>query len=49
MKMRKIYEYQVVRYFPNELSEEFINVGIMLDGTEKRERIISEVEVQIET
>ncbi len=46
MKMRKMYEYQVVRYFPNELSEEFINVGIMLNGAENRERIISEVEAQ---
>lgn len=46
MRMRKMYEYQVVRYFPNELSEEFINVGIMLDSAEKRERIISEVEAQ---
>lgn len=46
MRMRKIYEYQVIRYFPNELSEEFINVGIMLNGTENRERIISEIQAQ---
>ena len=44
--MRKMYEYQVVRYFPNELSEEFINVGIIFNGTENRERIISEVEAR---
>jgi hypothetical protein len=41
-----MYEYQVIRYFENELSEEFINVGIMLNGTENRERIISEIEAQ---
>jgi len=44
--MRKMYEYQVVRYLPNELSDEFINVGIMLNGTENREKIISEIEAQ---
>ncbi len=44
--MRKIYEYQVVRYFPNELSDEFINVGVMLNGTSNRERIISETEAK---
>ena len=46
MQMRKIYEYQVVRYFPNELSDEFINVGIMLNGSNPRERIISEMEAK---
>jgi len=44
--MRKIYEYQVVRYFPNELSDEFINVGIMLNGDTPKERIISELEAK---
>ncbi|MCH9741070.1 MAG: DUF3037 domain-containing protein, partial [Epsilonproteobacteria bacterium] len=44
--MRKMYEYQVIRYVPNELSEEFINVGIMLNATKNRERIISETEAQ---
>ena len=44
--MRKIYEYQVVRYFPNELSDEFINIGVMLNGTNPKERIISELEAK---
>ena len=44
--MRKIYEYQVVRYFPNELSDEFINVGVMLNGEVQKERIISETEAK---
>lgn len=44
--MRKIYEYQVVRYFPNELSDEFINVGVMLNGNSNRERIISDIEAK---
>ena len=42
--MRKIHEYQVIRYFPNELSDEFVNVGVMLNTTVKKERIISKVE-----
>jgi len=46
MQMRKIYEYQVVRYFPNELSDEFINVGVMLNGAVQKERIISETEAK---
>ena len=46
MQMRKIYEYQVVRYFPNELSDEFINVGVMLNGSVQKERIISETEAK---
>jgi hypothetical protein len=46
MQMRKIYEYQVVRYFPNELSDEFINVGVMLNGAVQKERIISEDEAK---
>lgn len=46
MQMRKIHEYQVVRYFPNELSDEFINVGVMLNGDTKKERIISETEAK---
>ena len=44
--MRKIYEYQVVRYFPNELSDEFINVGIILNSSTPKERIISEIEAK---
>ncbi len=44
--MRKIYEYQVIRYFPNELSDEFINVGVMLNGEVQKERIISETEAK---
>ena len=44
--MRKIYEYQVVRYFPNELSDEFINVGVMLNSGVPKERIISETEAK---
>ncbi|MEA2050084.1 MAG: DUF3037 domain-containing protein [Campylobacterota bacterium] len=33
--MRKLYNYQVVRYFPNINSDEFFNVGIHLANDEK--------------
>lgn len=33
--MRKLYNYQVVRYFPNINSDEFFNVGIHLASEEK--------------
>ena len=33
--MRKLYNYQVIRYFPNINSDEFFNVGIHLASDEK--------------
>lgn len=33
--MRKLYNYQVIRYFPNVNSDEFFNVGIHLANDEK--------------
>jgi len=33
--MRKLYNYQVVRYFPNENSDEFFNVGIHIANDSK--------------
>jgi len=44
--MRKMYEYKVVRYFPNALSGEFINIGVMLDGTKQLERVVTETEAK---
>jgi len=44
--MRKIYEYKVIRYFPNSFSDEFINIGVMLDGTNQKERILNESEAK---
>lgn len=40
--MRKLYDYQVVRYFPDSLTDEFINIGIMLNSDLPIERIIEE-------
>jgi hypothetical protein len=33
--MRKLYNYQIIRYFPNINSDEFFNVGIHLANDEK--------------
>lgn len=44
--MRQIYDYKVVRYFPNSFSDEFVNIGVMLDGSHQKERIISETEAK---
>lgn len=44
--MRKIHDYQVVRYFPNTLTDEFINIGIMLNGDASIERILEASEAK---
>jgi len=33
--MRRLYNYQVIRYFPNESSDEFFNVGIHIENDTK--------------
>lgn len=40
--MRQIYDYTVIRYFPTSLSEEFINIGVFLNGYSSAEKIITE-------
>lgn len=44
--MRQMYAYKVLRYFPNALSDEFINIGVMLDGTKYLERVVTEAEAK---
>ncbi len=44
--MRKMYEYKTIRYFPNALSDEFINIGVMLECDKPIERIITETEAK---
>jgi len=44
--MRQINTYQVIRYFPHILSDEFINVGVMLTSGEKGSRILTEDEAK---
>ncbi|CAA6816873.1 MAG: Unknown protein [uncultured Sulfurovum sp.] len=44
--MRKIYQYQTVRYFPHVLSDEFINVGVMLTSGKGMNRILTEDEAK---
>lgn len=34
--MRKLYNYQVIRYYPNISSDEFFNVGIYLTSDEQK-------------
>lgn len=43
--MRQIYSYQTIRYFPHVLSDEFINVGVILNSA-NRVRILSEEEAK---
>lgn len=45
-KMRQIYTYQVIRYFPHILSDEFINVGVMLTSGKGKNRILKEDEAR---
>ena len=44
--MRKIYQYQTIRYFPHVLSDEFINVGVMLTSGKGMNRILTEDEAK---
>jgi len=44
--MRQIYTYQVIRYFPHVLSDEFINIGIMLTSEKGMNRILTEDEAK---
>jgi len=44
--MRKIYSYRVIRYFPHMLSDEFINIGVMLLSGKGLGRILTEDEAQ---
>lgn len=44
--MRHIYTYQVIRYFPHVLSDEFINVGVMLTSPKEMHRILTEDEAK---
>ena len=44
--MRQINTYQVIRYFPHILSDEFINVGVMLTSGGKGSRILTEDEAK---
>lgn len=44
--MRKIYKYQIIRYYPYSLSEEFINIGILLEG-KCMHKVISEDEANM--
>ena len=34
--MRKLYNYQVLRYYPNISSDEFVNIGIYLTSDEQK-------------
>ena len=43
--MRQLYSYQTIRYFPHILSDEFINVGVILNSA-NRVRILSEEEAK---
>ena len=44
--MRQIYTYRAIRYFPHVLSDEFINVGVVLDSEKGVHRILSEEEAK---
>ncbi len=44
--MRKIYQYQTIRYFPHVLSDEFINVGVILTSGKGINRILAEDEAR---
>lgn len=44
--MRQINTYQVIRYFPHVLSDEFINVGVMLTSGKGQSRILTEEEAK---
>ena len=44
--MRQIHTYQVIRYFPHVLSDEFVNVGVMLTSGKGTHRILTEEEAK---
>jgi len=44
--MRKIYTYQMIRYFPHVLSDEFINIGVMLTSAKGLNRVLTEDEAK---
>jgi hypothetical protein len=44
--VRKIYQYQIIRYFPHVLSDEFINVGVMITSGKGMNRILTEDEAK---
>ncbi len=44
--MRQINTYQVIRYFPHVLSDEFINIGVMLTSGKGMNRILTEDEAK---
>lgn len=44
--MRRIHTYQVIRYFPHVLSDEFINVGVMITSGKGMNRILTEDEAK---
>jgi superfamily II DNA helicase RecQ len=44
--MRQIHNYQVIRYFPHILSNEFINVGVVLNSSKNLNRILTEEEAK---
>ena len=39
--MRKIHHYQTIRYFPHLLSDEFVNVGVVLNTSREISRVLS--------
>lgn len=44
--MRQVYHYQTIRYFPHVLSDEFINVGVMITSGKGMNRIVTEDEAK---
>lgn len=44
--MRQVYHYQTIRYFPHVLSDEFVNVGVMLTSGKGMNRIVTEDEAK---
>jgi len=42
--MRQIHTYRVIRYFPHVLSDEFINVGVVLTSAKNKQRILTDEE-----
>ncbi len=44
--MRQVHTYQVIRYFPHVLSDEFINVGVILTSGKGQSRILTENEAK---
>ncbi len=44
--MRQIHTYQVIRYFPHVLSDEFVNVGVVLTSGKGTHRIVTEEEAK---